>query len=355
MQAPLQPEHVDACAGLFRLSRLLHVAVRLGVAPALASGPRDARQLAAELGTHAPTTSAFLDALAAWGVFQRDDQGCFALTPVSQRLLPGEPGGANLRQIAGWVGLDAVFEAWADLEHTLRTGECALRRRQGIDFHARLANDAASSAQYQDAMSSTAASFDACAAALDALDVALIVDLGGGRGDLLEAVLQRHPKARGLCVDLPHVVQGLTPRLDGRLRFVAADALEQVPPGADLYLTSTVLRCFGDDEALAMLRATRRAMTHPDARLVCFEMVLPPAKVDPAFALANMTAHVVYGGRDRTAEQFRVLMGRAGLACQTIAAVDGAVHAIAATRAEHGGSQELPSSSSTRHRTPAAA
>ena len=234
-----------------------------------------------------------------------------------------------MRQVAGWAGLQAVVDAWADLEHTLRTGESGLRHHGG-DFHARLAEDARVNEEYQAAMGSTVESFAACAAALDELPAELIVDVGGGRGELLAAVLGRRPGARGLCVELPHVVQGLTSQLNGRLRFVAADASQRLPEGAALYLTSTVLRCFDDDGALALLHAVRRAMTQPDARLVCFEMVAQDDRRDPMMALADMTARVVYGGRDRTAEEFRLLLARAGLACERIRPVDGAMHAITA-------------------------
>ena len=331
IQAPLQPAQLESCFGLFRLSRLLHVAVDLGIAPLLEHGPVSAGRLARRLGAHEPAMQAFLEALAAWGVLACDEDRRFGLTPISRRLLPHEPDGINLRLVGGWVGLQPVFEAWSGLEHTLRTGECGLRGQAGRDFHTCLAEESAWNAAYQDAMSSTSAGFAASARMLDRLDFNQVVDIGGGQGDLLDIVLARHPDAKGVCVDLPHVVAGLAPRLGGRLRFEAADALTQLPAGAELYLTSTVLRCFGDDQALVLLRTARRAMTASRARLVCFEMLLPPDNGDPALALANLTAHVVYGGRDRNPDEFRELLGQAGFACRSIDAVEGALHAITAT------------------------
>jgi hypothetical protein len=332
MQAPLQPGQLEPVAGLFRLSFLLHAAVRLRIAEALAEGPCSAEVLAEHAHTHRSTTTAFLDALTAWGVLARDEGGRYRLTPVSRRLLPDEAGGLNLRLVAGWTGLDAVLDAWCGLEHTLRTGESGLNRGGSGGFHARLADDAVASARYQAAMASTLEAFSACAAALDDVPARLIVDIGGGRGEMLASLLARRPDSHGICVDMPHVVQRLVPQLQGRLRFVGADARRHVPPGADLYLMSTVLRCFDDDGALAMLRATRRAMTLPAVRLVCFEMVAPDDRSDPMLALADMTARVVYGGRDRTGAEFEALLARAGFACDEIRRVDGALHAITARR-----------------------
>lgn len=333
IQAPLQPADLEPCMGLFRLSRTLHATVRLGFVPALARGPLDAAQVARACETHPAATAALLDALVAWGVLARDAEDRYGINPVSRRLLPGEPGGANLALIDGWGGLDACFDAFADLEHSIRTGECGLQRRHGCDFHAYLERNPAQNERYQTAMSSTIASFTALAATLDAGACDLIVDIGGGRGDFLATILACHPRPRGLCVDLPHVVEGLGPRCEGRLAFAAADAFEHVPAGADLYLTSTVLRCFEDDAALALLRSIRRAMTKPGARLVCYEIVVPPARDDPWGALAQLTARCVYGGRDRTEAEFRSLLSRAGLTVEGALPADGAIHAITARSA----------------------
>jgi hypothetical protein len=328
MQAPLQPQQLEPVAGLFRLSRLVHEAARLDLASALRDGPRSAQALAAALGLHVSATSAFLEALAAWGVLARDEDGRYGLTAVSRRLLPGEPGAANRELISGWAGLDAVFESFAGIEHTLRTGECGLRQRAGRSFHERLAQDAEQASRYQEAMSSTRDGFAASVAALGNVDGLLVVDVGGGRGDLLDMLLERHPHARGLCLDLPHVVQGLAPRHGGRLRFIDSDAFDELPTGADVYITSTVLRCFDDESALTLLRSVRRAMSGRDARLVCFEMVMPGDRLDPWMALANVTAHVVYGGRDRTADEFVELLARAGFSCTRMLPVNGALHVI---------------------------
>jgi hypothetical protein len=330
IQAPLQPADLEPCMGLFRLSRALHATVRLGLVPALARGPLAAAQVADACGTHPVATEALLDALVAWGVLARDAEDRYRINPVSRRLLPGEPGGANLALIDGWAGLDACFDAFTDLVHSIRTGECGLQRRHGCDFHAYLERNPAQNERYQTAMSSTLASFTALAATLDAAACDLIVDVGGGRGDFLATILARHPRPRGLCVDLPHVVDGLGPRCDGRLAFATADAFRHVPAGADLYLTSTVLRCFEDVDAVALLRSIRRAMTKPDARLVCYEIVVPAARDDPWGALAQLTARCVYGGRDRTEAEFRSLLSRAGLTVGTAPKADGAIHAITA-------------------------
>jgi hypothetical protein len=269
-------------------------------------------------------------------VLAREAQGRLTLTDVSRRLLPEAPDALPLSLVSGWAGHDVVFEAWAGLEHTLRTGECGLTRAGGMGFEQRLAATPQASALYQTAMSSTAGGFEACAAVLGRLSFGRVVDIGGGRGDLLRAVLDRAPHARGLCIDLPHVVNALPPTCDSRLEYLAGDALEYVPPGADLYLTSTVLRCMNDQQVLRLLGRVRAAMTRRPARLMCFELLRPEVP-DALTSMQDLTAWVVYGGHDRSASEFESLFAAAGLRWAGAEPVQGNLHALHAVRRSRDG------------------
>jgi hypothetical protein len=334
MQAPLAPAQLEKCLGLYRISRLLHATAELGVAPALADGPRSVDDIAAITATDGASMRAFLDALSAWGVFARESDGRYALTPFSRRLVPGAEGAMNIPIITGWAGSNAVFGAFEGLSHTLATGESGLKGTRGIDFHGYLAGDPRQAQLYNAAMLSTADSFEAAARAWDFGACRTVVDIGGGQGGLLRQILARHPQVRGVCFDLPHVIDHAAPAgTDERLEFVAGDAFDGVPAGADAYLTNTVLRCFNDASCARLLDRVREAMTHPDARLVCFEIVLPPGKDDPVLALADMTARVVYGGRDRSEQEFRELFAGSGLELLSAVPFDGAMRALACRRA----------------------
>ena len=331
MQAPIQPAQLELYLGAYRLSRLLHAATGLGLVAAMAEGPRDLDGLASRTRTHPGTLRAVLDALSAWGVFAREAEDRYALTPVSRRLLPGEPGGIDPLLVTGWVGHPAVAEAFVDLEHTIATGECGLARRHGTSFHGLLSRQPALADRYNDAMVSTVTSFEAAAQAVNFSESSHIVDIGGGQGGLLEAILARNPNARGVSFDLEHAFERhARPRCGGRLTFESGDAFAAVPAGADTYLTSTVLRCFDDEACIALLGNVRRAML-PHSRLFCFEMMIPPGRDHPMMALADITARVVYGGKDRTEDEFRALVLQAGLRWQGATPVEGATFAMAGT------------------------
>jgi hypothetical protein len=73
-----------------------------------------------------------------------------------------------------------------------------------------------------------------------------------------------------------------------------------------------VLRCFDDEGCERLLKNIRRAMS-PGARLAAKEMIVPEGRDDVLMAMADLTAGLLYGGRDRTEREFAELFARAGL------------------------------------------
>lgn len=314
LDPPLHEALLEQSFGLFRLSRMIYAVAELGIATQLVNGPRSADELAELTGTHAPSLASLLDVLACWGVFRRDPGGRYALTPVSERLVPGSAKAANVPMLMGWAGFPGMYEAFGEILQTLRTGESALRREYG-GFHGYLAAKPDMRALYDRAMESTADSFAASARAADFSGARHLVDVGGGKGALALEILSLHPQLRATCFDLPDVVAQADVAghpAASRLEFAAGDAFECVPAGADAYVTSTVLRCFDDERCLSLLRNIRNAMGE-DAKLVAFEMVMPEGRDHIGMCTADLVARVLYGGRDRTESEFKSLFERAGL------------------------------------------
>jgi ubiquinone/menaquinone biosynthesis C-methylase UbiE len=157
-------------------------------------------------------------------------------------------------------------------------------------------------------------------ALMDAYDFSVftkIVDVGGGNGSTLCAILDRHPDARGTLFDLPGVIARARPEvenlgLSNRVDFVAGDFFQAAPPsGADAYVLRHIIHDWDDDRARQILRNVRRAMG-PDGRLLLVDAVIPPGN-EPCFAkLLDLTMLVSPGGEERTAEEFAALLKTAG-------------------------------------------
>lgn len=329
LSAPLRPEDLEPAFALYRLSRMLYVVAELGIAPLLADGPRGAAELARLTATDDAALASVLDALASRGVFVRDSDGRYALNDVSRRLVPGSPDAANLPFLLGWAGWPPMYDAFGNLMHTLRTGRSAM---PDGSFHGCLAARPDMARRYDEAMTATADGFRGCAEAFDFGGARTIVDVGGGRGAFCLEILKRHPGLRAISFDLPAVVAAGADAVHERLTLVGGDAFERVPEGADVYLTSTVLRCFDDRDCVRLLRRMREAMPD-DGRLVAFEIVMPESRDDPVRCAADVVARAVYGGRDRTEREFRGLFAAAQLRLLRSAPAHGAISLLEALAA----------------------
>ena len=332
---PLDPTVLEQAVSAFRLSRMLFAITSLDLASHLAAGPLDAQTLARATNTDEASLTSLLDALVCWGVFSRDEKDRYGLTSFSQRLVPGTDNAANIPFLLGWVGFPGTYDAYGNLLHTLRTGESAFQGLYGAGFHAYLTQHPELGILYDKAMESTSDAFVQCAKSYDFSKGRLLIDIGGGQGALALEILSHYPDLRAISYDLPDVIaQAHTeahPAHD-RLELLGGDAFDSVPSGGDIYMTSTVLRCFNDERCLRLLKNIRVVM--PDhARLAAFEMIIPEGRDNLAMSTADLTARVLYGGCDRTEQQFRDLFARAGLHLTRVIPVEATMHALEAVPA----------------------
>ena len=202
-ETPVEAMHRLIVGG--QVGQAVHVAASLGIADLLADGPRANDELAAETDTHAPSLYRLLRALAAIGVLHEDEDRRFSLTPQGELLRSDVPG--SLHGWAAFVGRPYIREAWSALEHSIRTGENAFQHVHGTDVWSYRAERPEESAIFDSAMQSLTGG--ANRALIDAYDFGrfgTIVDVGGGNGALLAALLAEYPALRGVVFDQDHVV-----------------------------------------------------------------------------------------------------------------------------------------------------
>jgi len=216
---------------------------------------------------------------------------------------------------------------WAELLHTLRTGESGLERAFGMPLYDYLTAHPAIGAQFDRTMASEARyRLGPAVAAYDFSRFGTIVDVGGGSGALLVEILRAYDGPRGILFDLPPVAERARQHiaaagLADRCTAVGGNALEAVPEGADAYLLSNFLIFMGDERAAGILRRCRAAMVESGSVLL-IEWVMPAGgeAADPynfwdttARDLIMLSGYGAPGGRARTAEEFRALLEAGGL------------------------------------------
>ena len=304
----------------FQVSQAIHVAATLGVADLLADGPRTSDELAVATNAHAGSLYRLLRALASVGVFHEDDGRCFSLTPMGALLRSDVPG--SLRGWAMHVGRPYFQEAWGDLEHSIRTGDNAFQHVHGTDVWAYRAERPDESAIFDLAMESLTGA--ANRALLDAYDFGRfgsVVDVGGGNGALLAALLGEFPAMRGVLLDQPHVVANAAAVLEragvaDRCEIVGGSFFDEVPAGGDAYTLKSIIHDYEDERAVAILRICRRAMA-ADATLLLIERIVGPPNEDPRAKFSDLNMLVAPAGRERTLHEWDALVTRAGFRLTT--------------------------------------
>jgi len=300
------------------VTQMIHVAAELGVADHLATGERPVEELAEVCGAGSDGLFRLLRGLASLGIFQETAPRRFALTPLAELLRSDHP--QSMRMVARMVG-DEHYLGWADLLHSVRTGEGAFRHRYGLSVFEWYQQNPHRGAIFDGAMGDhSRAQIEALLAAFDFSDIAHLVDVGGGRGLLLQRLLAAYPTLRGTVFDQPQVVApvAVPPELAGRLELQGGDFFAAVPAGADAYLLKHIIHDWGDEACLRILGQIRDAMA-PGARVLLVEQVIPPGNAPFPGKLLDLNMLVMTeGGRERTPSEYASLLGQAGLSLQRI-------------------------------------
>jgi hypothetical protein len=313
---PTAPATLAALAAGHWVSRAIHVAAKLRVADLLADGPLDAGTLAQKAGAHPDALFRLLRALAAVGVFSQQDGGRFGLTSLSEALRSDAPG--SLYDYVMMLGSAESWQAWQHMEDAVTTGTPAFDHAFGMPIFEYFAKNPALGRIFDKAMRSrSAADHDAVLAAYDFSQAAHIVDVGGGEGTFLSAVLKSAPRAKGTLLERPQAAAAARTAIAasdvaGRVDILAGDFFSSVPAGADLYLIKQVVHDWNDEQATSILARCREAMTEK-SRLLILELLIG-AETTPLFAnMLDLMMLVSTGGRERTLAEYRQLARKAGL------------------------------------------
>ena len=317
----MSEQHADPATAVrrlvegFQVSQALHVAATMGIADLLVGGSRTSDELAAATRTHPPTLYRLLRALASVDVLRELDGFRFELTPLGECLRSDVPN--SVQGWAAFIGRPYFWQAWAALEHSVRTGENAFQHVHGTDVWSYRAARPDESAVFDRAMTSLSRrSSAALLAAYDFGRFRTIVDVGGGNGALLAGVLVANPKLEGTVFDLPHVVEHAPAllaqaKVASRCRVVGGSFFESVPEGADAYILRAVIHDWSDEDSIRILSVVRRAIG-ADGVLLLIERVIAPPNEGRDVKFSDLNMLVGPGGRERSREEYAAIFEASG-------------------------------------------
>lgn len=330
MRSPSQDAGPDpeAAAELLQMGQgimaswALHVAARLGVADLLAPGPQMIDDLALTTGAHSGALYRVLRFLGMLGVFTEVEPRRFSLTPLGDCLRTGKAG-----SLRSWFIMSGpIYRVFADAPlDSVLTGKPAFEKVLGASFFEYAARDLEWGEAFNSAMEGVGRqTAGAVVQAYDFSGIGRIVDVGGGHGTLLAAVLDAYPEMTGILFDLPRVAEGAADKiakagLAGRCEIVGGDFFESVPSGGDAYVLSWVIHDWEDERALSILQNCRRAIGD-SGRLLLVEANIPVGN-EPHFAkTVDMVMLVALGGQERTEAEYSDLMAAAGFKLSRVVA-----------------------------------
>jgi hypothetical protein len=296
------------------VTRALAIVADLQVADALAGGPRRVEELAAETGADPDALRRILRALASEGIFAEEAPRLFRNTEVSELLARGR-GWSDYAHLSGgvWLGAAGALDA---------SGTAAFPRLHGTDFWSWLAANPGERAAFDRAMQQRAGGRLTRLQTVDWRGDETVVDVGGGDGSLLLALLERHPRLRGIVFDLPSAVRDES-AFGGRCTFVAGSFFERVPRG-DAYVLARILHDWPDEQAVAILKVIQNA-AEPGARLVLVEDVIESGDEPSGAKWLDLLMLALLNGRERDEPEWRALLGAGGFDVERIG--DGVIEA----------------------------
>ena len=295
--------------GGFRLSQMISVASKLRLADLLSDGPLGVPELARLTRSNGDALYRLLRALAGYGIFAEVQDRVFALTPEANYLRTGVEG--SLRAFADVAGARWMWESWGGLMHSVLTGETAFDKLYGKDTWSYFAETPEASRLFNEFMEEISVA-DA-RAIVDVFDFGKknVVDVAGGQGALLIAILERYPDAHGVLFNLPHVIDEIELGLASKLELMRGSFFETIPSGGDLYLLKNILHDWEDSSALQILTQCRRAM-NGEARLLIIEHLVHGPNQPCNGKIGDIGMLVRNGGSNRTEAEFEDLLSASG-------------------------------------------
>jgi SAM-dependent methyltransferase len=325
----METEQTPAAAAIMNIiadywrSRAVYLAARLNLADAIGNSRPTLEAIAAATGTRPEALRRLLRALTAHGIFREEDDGTFTQTSISEVLCSDTAG--SMRAFAEVELGHDHYDSWRDAESCLTQPGTAFERIFKVPIWRYYAERPELESLFGEAMTNLTAIANAGVLGshqFSAFDTA--VDVGGGYGSFLAAVLEGNPSASGILFDLPSVIAEATKaefvaRFGGRIQLVGGDFFEQVPAGGDLYLLKFVLHDWGDEDSVRILGCIRRAVA-PSGRLAVVEMVLPGRNEPHIGTLMDLNMMVMTGGIERTQAEYGRLLAEAGFRLERITA-----------------------------------
>jgi O-methyltransferase domain/Dimerisation domain len=301
-----------------RITAVIYTAAELGIADLLFEGPKTVAQLAHLTGTHERSLRRLLRALVTLAICTETADGNFDLTELGTHLASNSD--RSLKAVALLEG-GMLRARWGELIESIRTGKTADELAGLGQERFEVIAKTKDAGLVNEAMASmTRSAVPDILSAYDFSGVPVLMDVGGGIGELMGAVLKKHPTMRGIVFDLPHCAEAAVKNVSeagvaDRFEFIAGSFFEPLPSGADAIMMKSIIHDWSDERCIRILRNCRRVLKR-GARLIVIDRVVPdelePTVDNLSVVMSDLNMLGGIGGCERPESEFRDLLAMGG-------------------------------------------
>jgi ubiquinone/menaquinone biosynthesis C-methylase UbiE len=299
-------------------SRAIHIMADFPIADFLTDGPKSCKAIADQFDFDQTATGKLLRVLSSFGVLEENGNGSFSLTDAGHYLCHSHP--ESLKDLLFYD--ESRWSPFGRLERTLITGLPAFNElyekpyfnhlEERPDLQKRFNRHMAAVSTYEDRV---------LAKELPLRQDDHFMDIGGGAGSLVLAALNQHKQATASLFDLPEVIDNISGKLDHRITPVKGSFFEPINAKCDAAILKRVLHDWNDEECLKILHNAKNTLK-PGGKLLVIETVLQGAEDPPLTRLFDLFLLTLFGGGERSLQDYRDLFEKADLTLSGIINTD---------------------------------
>jgi predicted transcriptional regulator len=312
------PQEIVIRSGLaYIISAALGVAVKLRLPDLIGEGEQEVTALAKRSNSDPDAVYRILRALEMAGLVTESSNRSFVLTDAGQLLRVGTPG--SMHGLIEWLTDPMHLELYSHLRRSVETGATTFDQVHGEPFFKWVSKpeNTVQARVFNDAMTSFS---EVCTPAfLDAYDFSqfqTLIDIAGGHGAILRAILRQNPQMRGVLAEMAEVLPQSRSAIEAdgladRCKAVACDFFTAIPEGGDGYFMKHIIHDWNDDKAGTILKNIRKVIPS-SGKLILAEAVIPSGDQPHPGKLIDLEMLVFVGGKERSEDEFRTLLAASG-------------------------------------------
>lgn len=316
-QLALRQQVIDDAVINMLKARGIQIVAEYKIPDFLKRSPKTAQELAKLTGLQANPLHRLLSMLASHGYFTQDTQERFSLTALSQILTSDAP-----NSIAEYVKTPNNYwwDTIRDLDYSIKTGKSSFEKNEGKSFWQALQENPQQGARFFKGMGNySMPENDVFASMINCSKFKTVVDIGGGQGGLIKAIMTRCPTIKGILFDMENVISQVTPMQ--KLKTVAGDFFKEVPARADAYLLKRVLLDWDNVKSAQILKTIAHAM-HDNSKLFIIDGIIHGVNKRDVAKDWDILMQGLFAGKNKTEKDFEEILDQAGLELISIKPTD---------------------------------